>query len=123
MPILCLDFDGVLHSYTSGWLGADVIPDPPVPGYAQFLLRAVEVFEVHTFGSRSRERGGIEAMREWLSRDSPIDRATIDHLLERIHFPDHKPAAFLSLDDRALTFRGAWPDIAELAAFKTWQKG
>jgi len=109
MPILCLDFDGVLHSYTSGWLGADVIPDPPVPGYAQFLLRAVEVFEVHTFGSRSR--------------DSPIDRATIDHLLERIHFPDHKPAAFLSLDDRALTFRGAWPDIAELAAFKTWQKG
>ena len=50
MPILCLDFDGVLHSYTSGWLGADVIPDPPVPGYAQFLLRAVEVFEVHTFG-------------------------------------------------------------------------
>ena len=28
-PILCLDFDGVVHSYTSGWKGADVIPDPP----------------------------------------------------------------------------------------------
>jgi hypothetical protein len=25
-PILCLDFDGVLHSYSSGWKGADVIP-------------------------------------------------------------------------------------------------
>lgn len=47
MPILCLDFDGVCHSYTSGWKGAAVIPDPAVPGlvgrrfephrHAQFL--------------------------------------------------------------------------------------
>src|SRR5882672_3079773 len=36
-PILCLDFDGVLHSYSSGWKGADVIPDAPTPGMAAFL--------------------------------------------------------------------------------------
>ena len=37
-PIICLDFDGVIHSYTSGWKGAAVIPDPPVPGALEFIV-------------------------------------------------------------------------------------
>ena len=39
-PILCLDFDGVIHSYTSGWKGARIILDPPVPGALDFILAA-----------------------------------------------------------------------------------
>jgi hypothetical protein len=45
-PILSLDFDGVIHSYTSGWKGADVIADPPVPGAFQFIGEALQVFLV-----------------------------------------------------------------------------
>ena len=37
MKTILLDFDGVIHSYTSGWKGAGVIPDPPVPGAIDFL--------------------------------------------------------------------------------------
>ena len=32
MKTVVFDFDGVVHSYTSGWQGEDTIPDPPVPG-------------------------------------------------------------------------------------------
>lgn len=35
-PILNFDFDGVCHSYTSGWQSADTIPDDPVPGLFDF---------------------------------------------------------------------------------------
>ena len=35
--ILAIDFDGVLHSYTSGWKGARSIPDPPVYGSLDWL--------------------------------------------------------------------------------------
>ena len=31
------DFDGVIHSYTSGWKGQSVIPDPPVPGIKEAI--------------------------------------------------------------------------------------
>lgn len=64
-PILCLDFDGVCHSYTSGWKGADVIPDPPVTGMWEFLLEANRHFEINIFSSRSGQEGGIVAMRNW----------------------------------------------------------
>ena len=58
-PILCLDFDGVLHSYTSGWRGATIIPAKPVPGAVEFLVKAVQHFDVQVFSSRSHQEGGI----------------------------------------------------------------
>ena len=64
-PILCLDFDGVCHSYTSGWQGADNIPDPPVEGLFEFLIEAHQHFSIHIYSSRSHQEGGIIAMNKW----------------------------------------------------------
>lgn len=112
--ILMLDFDGVCHSYTSGWKGADNIPDPPVEGLFEFLASAKEKFQVAIFSSRSLQEGGIEAMQDWF-REHGGDEA-VDGLL----FPQEKPPAHVGLDDRVLTFTGEWPDVGELEQFTSW---
>lgn len=125
-PILCLDFDGVLHSYTSGWKGASVVPDPPVPGAIAFLREAVKHFEVHIFSSRSNQDGGVYAMRDWLGKHIIADEPDIimqdPPWFAAIKWPLEKPAAMITLDDRAITFTGTWPSMDELLTFRPWNK-
>lgn len=125
-PILCLDFDGVLHSYTSGWKGADVVADAPVEGAIRFLTDASEKFDIHIYSSRSHQPGGIAAMHEWLSKyirqywiDLPEEA---DRLISRLKFPSEKPPAMITLDDRGILFEGTFPDVDELLWFKPWNK-
>jgi len=111
-PVLCLDFDGVLHWYRSGWQGANVIDDEPVPGAVDFVRRAQQLFKVVVYSSRSSHPGGVEAMRVWMRK----------YGFPEVDFETQKPAAFLTIDDRALTFTGDWPDPAALRAFKPWTR-
>ena len=132
-PILCLDFDGVLNSYTSGWKGADVIPDPPVPGAIEFIIQALDKFEVHVFSSRTNQPGGLQAMKKWMEAAlwdhfeegdglSPQQQAVLASYRDEIRWPTEKPPAMVTLDDRAITFTGEWPAIETLLAFKPWNK-
>jgi hypothetical protein len=117
-PILCLDFDGVIHSYFSGWKGASIIPDPPVQGAFAFIQEALQYFEVAVFSSRSTQPGGIVAMKEWfLLYKWPKD---VEGNPEGIYFPTEKPPVFLTIDDRVMLFAGIWPDAKELLKFRPW---
>ena len=42
-PVICIDFDGVLHSYTSGWQGMSKASDPPVDGAIEWLKEVLDV--------------------------------------------------------------------------------
>ena len=120
-PILCLDFDGVLHSYESGWKGADIVPDPPVAGAAQFIADAQKHFTVSVYSSRSGQDGGIDAMKRWLHKaiiDADLDGSVFD----AVEWPTEKPPAQITIDDRALTFMGTWPRMSELLVFQPWNK-
>lgn len=157
-PILCLDFDGVIHGYDSGWKGAHVIPDAAVPGAGLFLLKAVQQFRVSIFSSRSRSLRGRRAMklyvrallwdtcmepknsdeadRAWaVTQGKPADwrpwtaydvRDQADHIFRAVEWPWFKPAALVTIDDRAITFNGNWTDIAyapnKIRMFKPWNK-
>jgi|GEM_PF-3255871 len=135
-----LDFDGVLHSYRSGWQGPRCIPDPPVPGMLEWLERFLwdyctppdgicamapdMPFEVMIFSSRSRHWGGRRAMKAWM----------VEHGLNRawfagtpgdggIKFPLKKPPAFVTIDDRAICFNGTPEGLTEqIHNFKPWMK-
>ena len=137
-PILCLDFDGVIHGYQSGWRGAAVIPDPPVPGSGIYLLKAVQEFRVAIFSSRSRSFFGRRAMKQYVrellwnaclddtteadrawavTQGKPVDwipwtaydvKDQADHIGRSILWPWFKPPALMTIDDRAMTFDGDW---------------
>jgi hypothetical protein len=123
-PILCLDFDGVIHSYDSGWKGADVIPDPPVAGAFEFIEEACKHFRVAIFSSRSNQPGGIAAMQRWLLQWYPKNEGERPQWPERvtIEWPTEKPPALLTIDDRAIPFDGTWPAIETIKEFKPWNK-
>jgi hypothetical protein len=118
-PILCVDFDGVIHSYTSGWQGARIIPEPPVKGAIKWLkcLLLKDDFVVNIFSSRSRYFGGRKAMKSYLKKCGLTPEE-----IKAIKFPTRKPPAFLLIDDRAITFKGIFPDPKELLNFKPWYK-
>ncbi len=129
MKTLCLDFDGVIHSYVTPWQSADVIPDRPVLGAMAFLAEAVRHFDVAIYSSRSNQEGGIPAMRDWLWKWLHEDLGTagyefdaVQEVFEAISWPVVKPPAHVTLDDRALTFKGSWPEMGELISFKPWNK-
>jgi len=131
-PILCLDFDGVCHSYTSGWKGVTIIPDKPVDGLFEFLEQANEHFTIVIFSSRSNRHGGIEAMEKWFNQHyseyifskHPELKSKFSEFFtcSLVRFTTEKPPAFLTIDDRAITFTGVWPNIETLKSFKPWNK-
>lgn len=131
--ILCLDFDGVCHSYTSGWQGVTNIPDPPVEGLFKFLIEANKYFSIHIYSSRSHQEGGIPAMMGWFMEHCTLatNIYKTSEVLEfcdgvaiilTLRFPTVKPPAMVTIDDRALTFTGVWPSIDSLRHFKPWNK-
>jgi len=122
MKTLCVDFDGVIHSYASGWTwkdGVDVIPDPPVAGSFEWLERMTKRYTICIYSARSKIVGGIVAMKAWfLSYGMPTD------VMKKLEFPTQKPAAWLTIDDRAWRFDGpgTFPSNADIDNFKPWYK-
>lgn len=120
-PILCLDFDGVVHDYKGGWQGADVVTGGLVPGFCAFMNEVSNRFTVHIFSSRSHQEGGREAMQAWLCVQLQ-ELGTIPWWFDDIQWPEVKPPAMITLDDRGLTFTGEWPSLETLLAFRPWNR-
>ena len=104
-PTISVDFDGVLHSYASGWKGARNITDDPVPGAIDWLCEIQRDYTVAISSARSWQWGGRWAMRRWLKR--------------------HAAAAFMHASQRiAMKAEASDPrPLARLMRLPGWQPG
>lgn len=103
---VAVDFDGVLHPYTAGWVGSTPSDEPPIEGAAAFLETLYRWdYRVVVFSTRADHPLGYEGITGWLGRYG-LDRwvAEVTHV---------KPAAIAYVDDRAVPYLGDWAPVYE----------
>ena len=134
--IVALDFDGVLHSYASGWTGA--IPlDPPVPGAQEFCGALIQRgYKIVIFSTRAHPKLG-KGPREFIDLARPNDDGSWENVGEkgvtlgayamRQWFRHHgfpaevcnatithkKEHADLFVDDRGFRFEGNYDEVLD----------
>ena len=110
-PIICIDFDGVIHSYEKGWQNGEIYGNV-VPGFFEWAERVRYDFKLVIYSSRSKTEAGVTAMalwfgkqrNEWIKSGGQRDPAEpLD-----IEFAHEKPPAYITIDDRAICFNGDW---------------
>lgn len=109
---IVFDFDGVIHSYKSGWQGADVISDPPVEGIREAINDIRKAgYKVYVVSSRCSSSIGITSVQEWLVKYSIY----VDGVCQE------KPPAVAYIDDRAICFDGDSKSLLEkIENFEPW---
>ena len=122
---IALDFDGVVHSYTSGWKGAAVVADPPVEGAIEWIVEAVGAgcrVVLHTCRftiAPSELPEATAAVRAWLAANgmpAPVVAALV------LWTGAGKPHAHVYVDDNGYRFEGAFPSLAALKALRPWNR-
>lgn len=130
MPTICVDFDGVIHSYEKGWQGGTIY-GKVVPGFFEWLESTRGKLRVVIYSSRSKTEEGRNAMAVWLSKqwDAWLQAGGEFpwSIPVEVSYAHEKPAAYLTIDDRAFCFRGDWSDPGlspdAILAFQPWTTG
>jgi 5'(3')-deoxyribonucleotidase len=100
---ICIDFDGVIHSYKSGWQGATVIPDAIMPGAKEAINELAKSFTIVIHTTRANTEEGYEATARWLDNRG-VKWDTIEG----------KPIAIAYIDDRAIRHNTWYGTMNEL---------
>lgn len=108
------DFDGVIHSYKSGWKGSTVISDPPVEGIEEVLRELKQCgYNIVVSSSRCDNHDSLEAVNDWMLKYDLLKYVDL--------ITNKKPPALCYVDDRAICFRGDTKNLVErIKHFEPW---
>lgn len=126
-PTICLDFDGVIHSYEHGWMEGRIY-GRMLPGFIPWAMEAMKDYQLVVYSSRSKTADGLQAMREWMMGQvrNVLETEAASNFMMQFRFDRTKPAAFLTIDDRAIKFMGDWNDpglsMSAIGAFTPWNQ-
>lgn len=136
-PILCIDFDGVIHDYLEGWKDGSIYGSV-TPGFFEWAMEVRLHFKLVIYSSRSKTDLGLASMHSWLGGQLRAWHDAKDcwirtdgnccYLLspDEFEFAHEKPPAFLTIDDRAIAFRGDWLagelSPAVMMNYRTWSQ-
>lgn len=112
IPTVSFDFDGVIHSYRSGWKGAAVIPDPPVEGIKEVIEQLIsDGLCVVICSSRAESFEGQAAIAKWLKH----------YGFPTVQIQARKVPSIVHVDDRTICFDGRANHLYEqIINFKPW---
>lgn len=127
-PTICIDFDGVIHSYEHGWRNGEIY-GTVTPGFFEWASAMKNAFKLVIYSSRSRDVDMKAAMYRWLQIQwqhwIQIVGANGDYVTYGdFEFAHEKPSAFMTIDDRCICFDGDWSKITadRIFNFKPWNK-
>jgi hypothetical protein len=105
---IAIDFDGVLAQY-EGWKGEEVLGEP-VGGAREFVQKLLG--EGYLVGIHSTRSFG--KLVEWMAKYG------FPSMEDGVSIYREKPRALVYIDDRAICFKGEFPSISEIRAFRPW---
>jgi hypothetical protein len=110
---VCIDFDGVIHSYDNETQHSTV-GGKPVPGAFDFLKDLLQNnFTVVILSARAIAATQIDLMKAWFRTNGFPEGASL-------RITNIKPPALVYIDDRAFRFDGRFPKVSAIESMKPW---
>ncbi len=119
---IAIDFDGVVHMYPTGW-NKGIINGDIIPGVAESLQELKDMgYHVMIYSTRTNPT--------YRKPGEPIQKLQMQEYLEKHKIPydsifegKGKPMFEVTVDDRAIGFRGDWKQtIQDIKDFKVWNR-
>jgi phosphoglycolate phosphatase-like HAD superfamily hydrolase len=109
---IVFDFDGVIHSYVSGWKGVNNCPDAPNDDVVETIRALREKnYEVIVVSTRCADPDGQNAVKQYLKR----------YRIEVDGVKAEKPPALVYVDDRAVCYKPGMDLLNDITSFKSWR--